>query len=757
MQVNAVVKNRGEPSAPVPLSPFPAAGNRDANAGFFGPPACLRLSLASSLLPSLTPPASPRAAPFSRSSAGHDKGSWYAMKTLSKAVIIERNHVNMVMKERNLLARLQCPQLVNMHYAFQDARNLYIVMDVCLGGDLHYQLTHAPSKCFQEHQARFYCASIITCLEYMHSVGVIHRDIKPENLLLDARGQVKVTDLGISMELVDGYCTSTSGTRPYMAPEIFMSGHKHTAVAEFYSLGITVYQFLLGQRPYRPDTNNMKAIVRMATFVPPEKYTDLAQIRRILMAAQERRATSAEFHYSKKLARFSPEARDFVMQCLICNPRYRLGSQGISELMSHPWFAGIDWDAMRRQEVPAPFLPDTRTANCAISTEDLQQLLLSEEEAELGPEIKADDQLKFSGYDYRTRVRDHFSGRGERIVSRVHQHGGSQSSAASMGTVSVAPTEANGVASTFSHLRGHNSGNSVHLASMPGTSSGSRETFGRAPGQPFIAPQGSPHSLGSPATSSAASMSSLRPVPAQSMANMTSPQQPAQSHLAPAPPAGPPPPGAMQAGAIGPRALQQQHQQLSARGAAALATPPPALLSHRQSAQSVRDEYELPAHLMDMNGTVIAGTPGPASVFGESVLGGSTRSMASPLSLPMRSPDGEPTRLFISPQGPHASAGAPSAGRNRGGSAGHETLDGASQAGTGSRRSSATTQGRPVGTPEPSRVGHELSAAPEGAASPPALLPGTLPPSSPTAAADVVPNPAKRLSLSETGASSAAS
>jgi len=101
--------------------------------------------------------------------AGHDKGTWYAMKSLLKRVILERNHVSMVMKERNLLARLHCPQLVNMHYAFQDARNLYIIMDVCLGGDLHYQLMQSPNKCFGEDQARFYIASIILCLDYMHS------------------------------------------------------------------------------------------------------------------------------------------------------------------------------------------------------------------------------------------------------------------------------------------------------------------------------------------------------------------------------------------------------------------------------------------------------------------------------------------------------------------------------------------------------------------------------------------------------------
>lgn len=125
-----------------------------------------------------------------------------------------------------------------------------------------------------------------------------------------------------------------------MAPEIFMAGHKHSYVSDFYALGITAFQLMLGQRPYKPDTANLKAIVRMSTFIPPERYTDLAQIRRILINAQERKAPSAEFRYSQFLSRVSPEARDFVQMCLICNPKFRLGSEGMSELKNHPWFKG---------------------------------------------------------------------------------------------------------------------------------------------------------------------------------------------------------------------------------------------------------------------------------------------------------------------------------------------------------------------------------------------------------------------------------
>jgi serine/threonine protein kinase len=607
------------------------------------------------------------------------------MKTLSKAVILQRNHVSMVMKERNLLARLHCPQLVNMHYAFQDARNLYIVMDVCLGGDLHYQLTHSPNKVFTEHQARFYCASILTCLEYMHSVGVIHRDVKPENLLLDSRGQVKVTDLGISMELQDGVCTSTSGTRPYMAPEIFMSGHKHTQLADFYSLGITAYQFLLGQRPYRPDTANMKAIVRMATFVPPEKYTDVRQIRRILMAAQERRATNSEFHYSKKLQRFSPEARDFVMQCLICNPRYRLGALGIGELMAHPWFAGVDWDAMRAQECAAPFLPDTRTVNCAISTEDLQQLLLSEEEAELGPEIPQPEQLKFAGYDYRTRAKDHFSGRGEGGSEAAGGAGaryGAGSSLASSATISVAPTESGVTIGTNPHLRGYASAGSV--GSAAGGGGGSRG--GGASGSPIEGAQGGagqgqgPPARGSRSGSSSSSSSGAGggggtgggtgtggtgagagagagtglPPHAPHSRVPSVPEHVGGGLAAPIPPPGPPPPGAIPVGHLASSSVSVSAN--AGRGIRAGSTgrpPEDAVVTSPARAGAATT-----------HGTVILGTPGAAAsgaaadiVSPPPGFAGGARALADD-SGPQAVGDGP---LFASPSSPPAPSAEPSA------------------------------------------------------------------------------------------------
>ena len=144
-----------------------------------------------------------------------------------------------------------------------------------------------------------------------------------------------------------------------MAPEIFMSGHRHAYVADYYSLGVTTYQMLAGHRPYKPDAANMKSIVRMSTFIPPDKYSDVAHIRRILVSAQERKAPTPEFRYSARLSQrgVSHDGISFVQQCLICNPKYRLGSQGVAEVKAHPWFAGERGRARRGRSRVSPLTP----------------------------------------------------------------------------------------------------------------------------------------------------------------------------------------------------------------------------------------------------------------------------------------------------------------------------------------------------------------------------------------------------------------
>lgn len=171
----------------------------------------------------------------------------FALKQMNKAKIIKKNSVASILNERELLAQLKHPFIINMHYAFQDKCHLYIVTDLIEGGDLRYHMR--TRKKFTESEAKFLIAGSVAGLEYMHTNGVLHRDIKPENILMGEDGYVRITDMGISKMWTPDNANDTSGTPGYMAPEI-MCRQNHGVAVDFYALGIIAYEMMIGKRPY---------------------------------------------------------------------------------------------------------------------------------------------------------------------------------------------------------------------------------------------------------------------------------------------------------------------------------------------------------------------------------------------------------------------------------------------------------------------------------------------------------------------------
>lgn len=107
----------------------------------------------------------------------------YAMKEMSKALVVMKKSVDNVLNERKILEGLTSPFIANMVCAFNDRDNLYLVMDLLAGGDLRYRIgcTHR----FTEEQARFLVGCILTAVDFIHRKKIFHRDIKPENLVFD--------------------------------------------------------------------------------------------------------------------------------------------------------------------------------------------------------------------------------------------------------------------------------------------------------------------------------------------------------------------------------------------------------------------------------------------------------------------------------------------------------------------------------------------------------------------------------------------
>ena len=121
----------------------------------------------------------------------------YALKSMKKEMMILKNQVGHVRAEREALAKASSENrwLTSLYYSFTDDTHLYMVMEFLPGGDLMSLLIKEDT--FSESVTKFFMAQAANAISSVHALGYIHRDIKPDNMLLDARGHLKLTDLGL--------------------------------------------------------------------------------------------------------------------------------------------------------------------------------------------------------------------------------------------------------------------------------------------------------------------------------------------------------------------------------------------------------------------------------------------------------------------------------------------------------------------------------------------------------------------------------
>jgi serine/threonine protein kinase SCH9 len=265
----------------------------------------------------------------------------YAMKVLSKKVIIQKKEVAHTLGERNILVRTAMatsPFIVGLKFSFQTPTDLYLVTDYMSGGELFWHLQKEGR--FQEARAKFYIAELILALQHLHQHDIVYRDLKPENILLDANGHIALCDFGLSKaNLTKNDTTNTfCGTTEYLAPEVLLDEQGYTKMVDFWSLGVLVFEMCCGWSPfYAEDTQQMYKNIAFGKVRFPRDA-------------------------------LSTEGRNFVKGLLNRNPKHRLGARDdAQELMAHPFFHDIDWAALERKEVIPPFKPklksDTDTSN----------------------------------------------------------------------------------------------------------------------------------------------------------------------------------------------------------------------------------------------------------------------------------------------------------------------------------------------------------------------------------------------------------
>ncbi|KAJ3674315.1 hypothetical protein LUZ60_004931 [Juncus effusus] len=228
-----------------------------------------------------------------------------AVKVLEKSTVLKHKMVHQIKREISIMKIVRHPSIVRLHEVLASKTKIYIILELITGGELFDKIVHQGK--LPEIQARKYFQQLIDAIDYCHSKCVFHRDLKPENLLLDSRGNVKVSDFGLSAlpQQGVGLLHTTCGTPNYVAPEVLSNEGYDGSAADVWSCGVILF-------------------VLMAGFLPFDE-TDLATLYN--------KINTAQFSFPSW---FSPGAKSLIKRILDPNPKTRIRIEGIRK---DAWFS----------------------------------------------------------------------------------------------------------------------------------------------------------------------------------------------------------------------------------------------------------------------------------------------------------------------------------------------------------------------------------------------------------------------------------
>ncbi|QCD80694.1 hypothetical protein DEO72_LG2g1016 [Vigna unguiculata] len=238
---------------------------------------------------------------FARNS---ETGESVAIKIMAKATILEHRMVEQIKREISIMKIVRHPNIVILHEVLASQTKIYIILEFVMGGELYDKIVQQGR--LSENESRRYFQQLIDAVDHCHKKGVYHRDLKPENLLLDAFGNLKVSDFGLSALTKKGVglLHTTCGTPNYVAPEVLGNRGYNGAAADVWSCGVILYVLMAGYLPFEePDLPTLYRRINAAEYVCP-------------------------FWFSAK-------AKSFIRKILDPNPETRVK---IEEIRKDPWF-----------------------------------------------------------------------------------------------------------------------------------------------------------------------------------------------------------------------------------------------------------------------------------------------------------------------------------------------------------------------------------------------------------------------------------
>lgn len=240
---------------------------------------------------------------------GELKGQQVAVKIIPKSKMTTAIAIEDVRREVKILKGLAGhSNLIKIYEAYEDNDNVYIVMELCRGGELLDRILSRGGK-YTEEDAKAVMLQILNVVSFCHLQGVVHRDLKPENFLFTSKDEdstLKAIDFGLSdFVKPDEKLNDIVGSAYYVAPEVLH--RSYSTEADVWSVGVIAYILLCGSRPFwaRTESGIFRSVLKADPSFNEEPWPSL-----------------------------SSEAKDFVKRMLNKDPRKRITA---AQALCHPW------------------------------------------------------------------------------------------------------------------------------------------------------------------------------------------------------------------------------------------------------------------------------------------------------------------------------------------------------------------------------------------------------------------------------------
>lgn len=181
----------------------------------------------------------------------------------------QQKMIDVLRHEIDMMRPLNHENIVQYRGFKQEGEFLNIFLEYVSGGSLTSILIQMGK--FGEQLVKHYIRQVLAGLEYLHSRNIVHRDIKGSNILVNDKGEIKISDFGLSKRVEPQniqYRHSMQGSVFWMAPEVVRQ-RGATSKADIWSLGCLVIELITGQHPF-PQMSQMQAIFKIGQGIPPE-------------------------------------------------------------------------------------------------------------------------------------------------------------------------------------------------------------------------------------------------------------------------------------------------------------------------------------------------------------------------------------------------------------------------------------------------------------------------------------------------------